>query len=127
MAVSGLPGSPAASTGEPADAVFAALADGTRRRILRSVAERGPLTATALAAELPITRQAVARHLGLLREAGLVEADRSGRETRFTARPEPLRDLAAWADVTGRRWDDRLARLRRQFQPDAAGADRPPP
>jgi DNA-binding transcriptional ArsR family regulator len=96
--------------------VFAALADGTRRRILRSVAERGPLTATALAAELPITRQAVARHLGLLRDAGLVHADRSGRETRFTARPEPLRDLAAWADVTGRRWDDRLARLRRRLE-----------
>jgi DNA-binding transcriptional ArsR family regulator len=105
-----------AAAAEPADAVFAALADPTRRRILRSVAERGPLTATALAAELPITRQAIARHLSLLRDAGLVRADRDGRETRFTASPEPLRDLAAWADVTGRRWDDRLSRLRQQFE-----------
>jgi ArsR family transcriptional regulator, cadmium/lead-responsive transcriptional repressor len=104
-----------ALAGEPVDAVFAALADATRRGILRSVADRGPLTATALAGELPITRQAVARHLTLLREAGLVQADRNGRETRFTASPEPLHDLATWAETTGRRWDDRLARLRRQL------------
>jgi ArsR family transcriptional regulator, cadmium/lead-responsive transcriptional repressor len=105
---------------EPADAVFAALADATRRGILRSVAEQGPLTATALAAELPITRQAVARHLALLHQAGLVRADRRGRETRFTVSGEPLRDLAAWADTTGRRWDDRLDRLRQQL--DGSGS-----
>ncbi|HEY8543872.1 MAG TPA: metalloregulator ArsR/SmtB family transcription factor [Acidimicrobiales bacterium] len=100
------------ATVEPDDAVFAALADGTRRAILRAVSERGPVTATALAAELPVSRQAVAKHLTLLKEAGLVTSDRAGRETRFTAQPEPLRDLAAWAAATGRRWDDRLERLR---------------
>jgi DNA-binding transcriptional ArsR family regulator len=97
---------------EPGDEVFAALADPTRRDILRMVSERGPTTATALTAAIPITRQAIARHLSLLRAAGLVEADRSGRETRFVARPEPLDDLAAWATRTGRVWEDRLARLR---------------
>jgi len=97
---------------EPDDAVFAALADGTRRAILQAVSERGPLTATVLAAELPVSRQAIAKHLALLREAGLVASDRAGRETRFTAQPEPLRDLAVWASTTGRRWDDRLDRLR---------------
>ena len=97
---------------EPSDEVFAALADGTRRAILQAVAERGPMTATALAGELPVSRQAVAKHLALLRDAGLVASDRAGRETRFTAQPEPLRDLAAWASATGRRWDDRLDRLR---------------
>jgi len=96
----------------PDDAVFAALADGTRRAILQAVSERGPLTATALATELPVTRQAVAKHLALLWEAGLVVSDRAGRETRFVADPEPLRDLAAWAAATGRRWDDRLEKLR---------------
>lgn len=96
---------------EPSDAVFAALADPTRRSILRTVAERGPVTATALSEDLPISRQAVAKHLGLLRHAGLVVADRAGRETRFVAVGAPLEDLAAWADQTGRRWDDRLARL----------------
>lgn len=98
--------------GEPSDEVFAALADPTRRDILRAVSERGPLTATALTADLPISRQAIARHLSLLRDAGLVEADRAGRETRFVARSEPLDDLAAWATATGRRWEARLARLR---------------
>lgn len=96
----------------PDDAVFAALADPTRRGILRTVSERGPVTATALAGDLPISRQAVAKHLGLLRNAGLVEADQAGRETRFVARPEPLEELAAWAQETGRLWDDRLRRLR---------------
>jgi DNA-binding transcriptional ArsR family regulator len=95
--------------------VFAALADPTRRSILRAVAEQGPVTATALSGDLPISRQAVAKHLGLLREAGLVTAAREGRETRFTAVPAPLEDLAAWAEQTGRLWDRRLVRLRRQL------------
>jgi DNA-binding transcriptional ArsR family regulator len=100
---------------EPPDELFAALADPTRRAILQAVAEDGPLTATALARRLPVTRQAVAKHLGLLRDAGLVTTEREGRETRFTAVSAPLDDLAAWAETTGRRWDDRLARLRRHL------------
>jgi DNA-binding transcriptional ArsR family regulator len=96
---------------EPPDAVFSALADPTRRDVLRAVAERGPVTATALAGGLPVSRQAVAKHLGLLRDAGLVAAERSGRETRFVARTQPLEELATWAAQAGRRWDARLARL----------------
>jgi DNA-binding transcriptional ArsR family regulator len=99
---------------EPPDAVFAALADPTRRTILAAVAERGPITATTLADALPVSRQAVAKHLTLLRDAGLVAAQRTGRETRFIAVSEPLDGLAAWAEAAGRRWDDRLARLRRR-------------
>lgn len=98
--------------------MFAALGDPTRRGILEQVSEQGPVTATALAKGLPISRQAVAKHLAQLREAGLVEADRSGRETRFVARPKPLSDLAHWAETTGRRWDRRLAKLRSAFAPD---------
>ena len=96
---------------EPPDALFAALADATRREVLRAVAESGPVTATALAGGLPVSRQAVAKHLALLRDAGLVAAERSGRETRFVARTAPLDGLAAWAGEAGRRWDDRLAKL----------------
>ena len=66
-----------------AGAVFDALSDSTRRQVLRGVAERGPVTATELATVLPITRQAVAKHLGVLRDAGLVEPERVGRETLF--------------------------------------------
>lgn len=111
---------------EPPDEVFAALADPTRRSILRAVADRGPVTATALSADLPISRQAVAKHLGLLREAGLVAADRAGRETRFVAVAAPLDGLAAWAQQTGHRWDDRLARLRDRLSSPGAGPDPDP-
>jgi DNA-binding transcriptional ArsR family regulator len=108
-------GAPAGGAGEPPDELFAALSDATRRQILRAVAEQGPVTATALADGLPVSRQAVAKHLSLLRGAGLVTAERSGRETRFTAATGPLDDLVTWAESAGRRWEDRLARLRRRF------------
>lgn len=94
-----------------AAAVFEALADPTRRAVLRDVAEQGPRTATEVAAELPVSRQAVAKHLAVLRAAGLVAPARAGRETRFSATLEPLAEAGRWLDRTGRAWDDRLARL----------------
>jgi len=103
--------SPAPDAETRAGAVFDALSDPTRRQVLRGVAERGPLTATALAASLPISRQAVAKHLGVLREAGLVQAERVGRETRFEATPAPLTEAAQWLTATGAAWDQRLDRL----------------
>jgi DNA-binding transcriptional ArsR family regulator len=90
--------------------VFAALADPTRREVIRCLAE-GPATATELAARFPVTRQAVAKHLGLLDEVGLVVATREGREMRYQLRPEPLRDAMSWMATVGARWDDRLASL----------------
>lgn len=59
-----------------------------------------------------MTRQAVAKHLGVLDRAGLVEQDRRGRETVYTLAPDPLTDAAGWIEATGARWDQRLARLR---------------
>jgi DNA-binding transcriptional ArsR family regulator len=93
------------------DAVFAALADPTRRAILQAVVDRGPVTATALAAGLPISRQGVAKHLDVLGRAGLVHARRAGRETRFEADLDPLADVAGWMSRVGAAWDRRLARL----------------
>ena len=98
-----------------ADAVFAALADPTRRRVVRCLAEDGPATATELAGRLPVTRQAVAKHLGALGDAGLVEGERSGRELRYRLTPEPLTDAVAWMSDVGARWDRRLAALRRHL------------
>jgi DNA-binding transcriptional ArsR family regulator len=95
------------------DQTFAALADGTRREILQAVATRGDATATELAAALPITRQAVAQHLGVLAGAGLVAPRRQGRETRYAPTPEPLGDAIAWMADLGAEWDARLARLER--------------
>jgi DNA-binding transcriptional ArsR family regulator len=95
------------------DAVFAALADPTRRELMEAIAARGEATATQLAAERPITRQAVAKHLGVLADAGLVRAERTGRETRFRPTPAPMGDAIAWMTGVGSAWDERLERLGR--------------
>ena len=97
---------------EREQAVFAALADHTRRAVLRSIARGEASTATELAARLPVTRQAVRKHLALLEQAQLVGAQRVGRETRFQATPAPLTDAIAWMTAVGAQWDDRLAALR---------------
>ena len=95
-------------------AVFSALADPTRREVVRSLAERPGLTASHLAGELPISRQAVSKHLNALSGAGLVSARREGRETRYTLTPAPLADAMMWMTEVGAEWDERLARLARR-------------
>jgi ArsR family transcriptional regulator, cadmium/lead-responsive transcriptional repressor len=96
--------------------VFAALADPTRREVFSLVAAGRAHTATELAATLPVTRQAVAKHLAILEGAHLVEGARDGRATRFRATPEPLSDAIAWMAEVGGRWDERLGRLRAAVQ-----------
>jgi DNA-binding transcriptional ArsR family regulator len=96
-----------------AGAVFAALADPTRRHLVAMLAEQGGATATGLAAELPISRQAVAKHLATLGRAGLVSESRRGREHRFELDSRPLTDAAAWLTTVGAEWDARLADLQR--------------
>ncbi len=113
--------SPTADAEARAGAVFDALADPTRRAVLRRLAEGGPLTATQLSRDLPVTRQAVAKHLTVLRRAGLVDAARTGRETRFVATPAPLTEAGRWLTATGTAWDERLARLRRRLAEKQAG------
>ena len=93
--------------------VFGALADPTRREVLRSLAEQPGLTASRLAGELPMTRQAVAKHLHALSGAGLVQSRREGRETRYTLTPAPLAEAIDWMTTVGAEWDERLARLSR--------------
>ena len=92
--------------------VFAALGDPTRRTVMEHVARR-PATATQIASELPVTRQAVAKHLAVLQDAGLVRAERAGRERRFSPTPAPLGEAISWMASVGGAWDDRLAALRR--------------
>jgi len=99
----------------PAPDVFAALGDAHRRFLLERLSARGVATATELAHELPVTRQAVAKHLGALADAGLVASERVGRETRYRVTPEPLEDAIAWMARVGGEWDVRLARLRRHL------------
>jgi DNA-binding transcriptional ArsR family regulator len=94
------------------DEVFSALADPNRRFVVETLAARGSATATELAVELPVTRQAVSKHLAALGYAGLVESRRSGRETRYRLTPEPLTDALSWMEHVGAVWDDRLEALR---------------
>ena len=96
---------------DASDMVFSALADPTRRRLLSAIAAH-PATATELAGELPISRQAVVKHLSTLAQAGLLERERDGRDVRYRVTPEPLSDAVTWIAEVGRQWDARLAALR---------------
>ena len=98
-----------------AAAVFGALSDPTRRALLAAVAGRQSATATELAAGLPISRQAVLKHLGALADAGLLDRERSGREVRYRVTPAPLSDAVSWMAEVGGQWDERLAALGEQL------------
>lgn len=97
------------------DAVFAALADPTRRRLLARLAEQQSATATELAASEPVTRQAVVKHLQSLGDAGLVAPARQGREVRYALTAAPLEDAVGWMVRVGAKWDRRLDRLRQRI------------
>lgn len=81
-----------------AEKVFTALADPTRRQVVCALAEQGPKTATELSAQMPITRQAVAKHLTHLHRADLVVSERRGRETRYRLTPERLGEAIDWLE-----------------------------
>jgi ArsR family transcriptional regulator, cadmium/lead-responsive transcriptional repressor len=103
---------PERRTADP-DAVFGALGDPTRRRLVELLAGgAGAATATTLSAALPISRQAVTKHLGILAEARLVSRRRSGREARYELDPEALAEAERWLQDVGAAWDRRLSRLR---------------
>ena len=95
------------------DELWAAVADPTRRRLLDVLLARGNATATALAGELPVTRQAVAKHLAVLDRAGLVAGERQGREVRYAVRPERLDAATQALARVAAEWDGRLATIKR--------------
>ena len=97
-------------------AVFEAVADPTRRQLLDRLRTEGGLSLNALAAGLPITRQAVTKHLDALTAAGLVRVTRRGRERLHQLDGEPLRDVATWLAPYAAEWDRRLARLERHLE-----------
>lgn len=94
------------------DEVFVALADPSRRAVLQMLAETGGGTATTLAAGLPISRQAVVKHLTQLDRARLVECRRAGREVRYSVRPGRLVAAAEGIEAIAESWDRTLAELK---------------
>lgn len=111
------------------DSVFVALADPTRRKLLDLLAAQGEVTATTLADGLPVSRQAVVKHLAVLDAAGLVTGRRAGREVRYAVRPAALEATARWLATLAADWDRRLAtvkRLAEAAEREARQTDRPP-
>ena len=95
-----------------AEEVFTALADPTRRGILADLAASGPATATDLATRLPITRQAIAKHLALLAEAGLVSAEPGERRrVHYRLRSAPMQVAQQFLAALARDWDRQLGAL----------------
>ena len=105
-----------------AEQVFAALADPRRRAILGELASEGPATATDLAVRLPITRQAIAKHLALLAEAGLVTAEPGERRrVRYRLHSAPMRVAQQFLAALARDWDGPLDALRDHLDRSLAG------
>jgi DNA-binding transcriptional ArsR family regulator len=89
------------------------MADPTRRQLLATLAAIGPATATELAAGLPVSRQAITKHLAVLRSAGLVARHKEGRDVRFEVRTATLAQTAGWLAALATEWDARLAAIKR--------------
>jgi DNA-binding transcriptional ArsR family regulator len=98
------------------DAVFSALSDPTRRAVMRCISEQGASSVSEIAGQLPVSRQAVAKHLDALDQAGLVSFERSGREKRYTLTPAPLGEAMSWMAEVGAEWDVRLQSLERHLK-----------
>ena len=101
--------------GADSDAIFSAIADPTRREILRLL-QAAPRDVGSLAARFPVSRPAVSKHLAALHRAGLVVCRPQGRSNIYEARPEPLAAISAWLDDF---WSDRLALLKRVAESDS--------
>lgn len=96
--------------------VFSAVADPTRRTILERLRAHGPLSIKQLAEPLPMSRQAVTKHLDILIASGLVEVRRLGRERMHFLNPDPLHELEDWLKPYAQAWDHRLTRLRQHLE-----------
>jgi DNA-binding transcriptional ArsR family regulator len=103
---------------DPIGPVFAALADPTRRHVVETLVREGSTSVPALTSSLPISRQAIAKHLAALGDAGLIERAPTdgGREVRYRLRPDALAPASAWLDATAAAWDARLARLKQSVE-----------
>ena len=93
------------------DALFRALADPTRRAIFERLCRRGEQTVGAMTAEAGISQPAVSKHLGVLKQAGLVRDRHQGRQTHYSARPDALTPLVDWSSRMADFWQGRFDKL----------------
>ena len=100
---------------------FAALSDPTRRGILERLRHEGALSVKELAEPLPMSRQAVTKHLNILEQSGLVEHEWRGRERVHRLKAEPLQEIDDWLAPYAAAWDKRLARLEEYLEGDHDG------
>lgn len=99
------------TTGEREDRLFAALANGTRREVLRLLRDEGPQPVQTLADHFDMRRPSLSEHLKVLREAGLVAEERSGRQRIYRLEAVPLAEVQDWLSPYERFWRDRLKSL----------------
>jgi len=92
--------------------LFAALSDATRLQIVTRLSREGPQSISVLTEETAVSRQAVAKHLQVLEDAGLAESWRNGRERIFELKPERLALANLHLEQISRQWDKALGRLR---------------
>lgn len=97
--------------------VFQAVADPTRRKILKLLADK-EMPIASITEKFPITRTAVNKHLFVLFEAGLVSSKKIGRETRYALQPEPLQELQEWLSFFELYWDNKLSALKHFVEDD---------
>jgi DNA-binding transcriptional ArsR family regulator len=102
-------------TQDRVDAIFGALSDRSRREVIRLISQ-GEASASELAERMPISRQAIVKHLASLADAGLVSAEREGRHVRYRLTPGPLHEAMSWISEVGAEWDDRLRALERMLR-----------
>jgi ArsR family transcriptional regulator, cadmium/lead-responsive transcriptional repressor len=107
------------------DLLWSAIAEPSRRRVLDLLVRAGEATASALADEVPFTRQAVMKHLAVLEEAGLVTRHREGREVRFRVEANRLDEATRAMAQLASEWDRRLAMIKRIAETSHRRAPRP--
>ena len=100
-------------TVDPDDRLWSAIADPSRRRVLDLLVQRGGASASQLAGQVPFTRQAVAKHLVVLEEAGLVSRRKHGREVLYEVEENGLDEATRALVEVARRWDQRLSMIKR--------------
>jgi len=105
------------------DDLWEAMADPTRRKLLDLLVARGQATATTLTAEMPVSRQAISKHLSVLQRVGLIDAHRQGREVRYEVRERRLAEATGALSKVANRWDRRLRAIKRLAE-QAHAADR---